>query len=478
MQRHLLIVVAFLLLSCSVAGAQEGSVLDRLQAETRAIAEATERALLPVLTDRPAAAQAVNWGDRPLWATHRDVVRVHRHGTPTTGVLIGEPPRLVVAYTKAATLKVGLQGRSIEAIRDDGDPELGIAVYSLPAEEAQKLRGLRVEKDWSELRSGSLAVAADRGRAGLRLLRGADRRSGRLDAGHPATEAVVVGSGGRLLGMRTTAGAVTTRHASTLANCTDCHASRSVPAHLRLLAADRVYAAAAGVLELTGRTRAATPPGYVAGPVIHRVLEDIDRHGRIRHSYLGIVLGDTVGRNGEAGVVITAVLDGSPAQAAGLKAGQRVAAIDGLACENADVLSRALVLRRPDETVTLTLAPGGTEVEVVLTDRATAQKHIVTPEAVGLTCVEIDAGLRRYLGIEADRRGVVVQGVRHGSPAWTAGLQRGDIIVWGGGGAIGDLDELNASLAAAKGSVVLRGQRGTDTLEYTVKIPEAKGSTR
>ncbi|MHC4490898.1 MAG: PDZ domain-containing protein [Planctomycetota bacterium] len=471
MQRPLLVLVSFLLLSCSVAVAEEGSVLDRLQAETRAIAEATGRALLPVLTDH--AAGRAHWGDRAFWA-YKKGVRLHRHGTPTTAVLIGQPPRLVVSYVKDATLHIGLKGRSVEATRVDGDPELGVSVYALPAEEAKRLRGLTVEKDWTQLQSGSLAIAAGRGDAELTLLRGADRRSGRLDASHAQTGAILVGTGGRLLGMRTT----TTTHAAVQTSCGDCHASRPASSRLRLLAADRAYAAAAGYAALATKAQTATIPEYVAGPVIHRVLDDIEQHGRIRHSYLGVVLGETVGRGGEAGVVITAVLDGSPAQAAGLKAGQRVAAIDGLTCATADALSRALVLRRPDETVTLALVPDGTEVKVTLADRAAAQKHFVTPETVGLTCVEIDPGLRRYLGLEADLRGVVVHGVQHGSPAFHAGFQRGDVVVWGGGGAIGDLEELQAALAAAKGSVVLRAYRGEDTLEYTVKIPDAKGSTR
>ena len=73
--------------------------------------------------------------------------------------------------------------------------------------------------------------------------------------------------------------------------------------------------------------------------------------------------------------------------------------------------------------------------------------------------VELSADLRRFLGYPADLRGVVVTDVAPGSPAAEAGIRRGDVITRGGEGEVLDIEELNAALASARGTIPLLGVR-------------------
>jgi S1-C subfamily serine protease len=148
-------------------------------------------------------------------------------------------------------------------------------------------------------------------------------------------------------------------------------------------------------------------------------------------------------------------------------------------------MTRGLALRRPGDRITLRVVRGDRDgdeprdVEVVLGDRAKDQTGIITPETVGLTCMEMSEQLRAFLGVGADVRGVVVQSVDAGSAAQRAGLVKGDVIT-GGTAPIRNLDELNAVLASAERAVVLRGFRRdpSRTMQWSVSLPAMPSKPR
>jgi S1-C subfamily serine protease len=204
--------------------------------------------------------------------------------------------------------------------------------------------------------------------------------------------------------------------------------------------------------------------------VIRRVLDDLEKHGAIRYSYMGVVLGEAANA-----VQITSVIPESPAAAAGLETGQRIAAIDGLACPSTALFSRVLAHHRPGEEVILRLCEDGREIRVRLGERAAARAGIVNAGMIGLSCVDLGPELRRFLGLPDATRGVAVQEVEAGSAAEAAGFRRGDVITRGGDGDVVDLEELNAALAGARGTIALLGVRGDDRMGWTVTLPEPKG---
>jgi serine protease Do len=76
-------------------------------------------------------------------------------------------------------------------------------------------------------------------------------------------------------------------------------------------------------------------------------------------------------------------------------------------------------------------------------------------------------GLRRAVGLP-DADGLLVRGVEEGSPAATAGLEEGDLLIAAGGRELASFDDLAEALESATGTLELRVLRGTE--ERTVSV--------
>ena len=423
----------------SLAEAQDarGGLLEQLQEETRALTAVADRVVVRVssavnsrrdLTDpRHAAAQ---WAYLRLSTT----VQVQPGTGLVEGVLVGTPPRVVVphAFGTATTIAVHFpDGKRIKATRVAADEDLGIAVFKLPDSIAKDLKGVAPETDWSRLQVGSLAVlkGAEKGIGplGLTLVRGVDRAFGRLDAATGTSGAALIGTGKTLLGIRA--------RAMTTAQCASCHTTANTQGNL-LVTASRFYRAAeSGLAAHTAPVRNTRSPHFVPGPVIARVLKDLDEHGRIRHGYLGVVLGDAAMGDGRNAVVVNAALDDSPASKAGIERGERILTVSGQTITNAALFSRALALRLPGEVVTLQVANHAgdkREVKVTLGDRADAKEGALGLDSIGLHCVDLTDGVRAFLGLGSDVNGVVVQHVAKGGCAARVGMRRGDVVTEAG----------------------------------------------
>ena len=107
--------------------------------------------------------------------------------------------------------------------------------------------------------------------------------------------------------------------------------------------------------------------------------------------------------------VIGRVLEGSPAEAAGLRAGDRILEIDGRQIPTWEAFSLAI------------LPKAGREVTIVATREGVRQRVIVTP--IGQTKYEIgDIGIQPLVHPQ-------IAGVTEGAPAAQAGLRKRDVIL-------------------------------------------------
>ncbi|MEN3341737.1 MAG: hypothetical protein V7644_1141 [Actinomycetota bacterium] len=86
--------------------------------------------------------------------------------------------------------------------------------------------------------------------------------------------------------------------------------------------------------------------------------------GKVRHAYLGVKVGDV---SSGTGARVGTVIAGSPADKAGLEAGDVVTAVDGKAVSGADQLTEVLGRRAPGDKVTLTLSRHGASRTVAVT---------------------------------------------------------------------------------------------------------------
>jgi hypothetical protein len=175
-------------------------------------------------------------------------------------------------------------------------------------------------------------------------------------------------------------------------------------------------------------------------------------------SRLGLRWDAERGQRGE--FVVTAVVTGSPAAKAGLRAGDRIEALNGAAPADTLAFRRAVLAAGSD--VTLTVRRGAQSAQVPV--------HLAgTPIRVGITW-RLD---------DAEPGAVILRQVVAGSPADEAGLKAGDRILQVNGESFADEAGFRAAFRAAgetPGLLVEREGR-LRTVGLRIKLPDEEAAT-
>jgi serine protease Do len=220
-----------------------------------------------------------------------------------------------------------------------------------------------------------------------------------------------------------------------------------------------------------GRGIGFTIPADTVRDVMRQILE-----GGVERGWLGVSiqplgrdLADYLGLPDATGVVVNGVSEGSPAEAAGLCAGDVVTHLGGEPVEAEEEEDLARFQRRvaafpPGRRVELTLLREGERRRVPVT--LAAQPTVDPAEAetdLGFHVQELTEGLVRDERL-ATRRGAYVSFVARGSPAAEAGLFPGDVVVRVDEWPVQDLAGFREAMekAGARERVLLHVRRGSD----------------
>jgi Do/DeqQ family serine protease len=201
-----------------------------------------------------------------------------------------------------------------------------------------------------------------------------------------------------------------------------------------------------------------------------KVIQDLLRYGQVHSAWIGAVTATLtpeeakrIGLKPIKGALIARVFGGSPAQVAGLKAGDVIVSVTGKPVDSREAFS----------TYTATL-PSGKPIDISYNRDGTL--HLASlrptdpPADLGLRILWEVAGLR----VRDDRsRAIVIDEVASGSRGESIGLNQGDFIVNINGTEISSVKELNQQLtqAAERSSFVLSVQRG----RYVYNLPFPMG---
>ena len=199
----------------------------------------------------------------------------------------------------------------------------------------------------------------------------------------------------------------------------------------------------------------------------HEIMTQLIAHGEVKRGQLGAQAQDLTPAlvqafnlsNGRAGAVITKVTANSAADKAGLRSGDIVVEVNGKAVRDASDLRNYIGVLRVGEKVQIQILRDGKHqtLNAVVEEPTMAQTSgkALQPQLEGAKFGDITEGNPLYGQIE----GVLVMEVEPGSPAWRAGLRKGDIIVSANRRTIKNLDDL---AKAVKGSttLLLNIQRG------------------
>lgn len=168
------------------------------------------------------------------------------------------------------------------------------------------------------------------------------------------------------------------------------------------------------------------------------VMEQIVKHGEVRRGRLGVIgqnltneLAAALGLDVTQGVLIAQVVEGSPADQAGIRERDVIIAVNDDRIEDFAELSNAIGLRSPGTKVRITLLRGDNKSVVTATLGEQTEEQVAAATNEGL--FDGLAGAR-FGAIPEDHplagqvQGVAVIDVARGSPAARAGLRPGDVI--------------------------------------------------
>jgi len=198
------------------------------------------------------------------------------------------------------------------------------------------------------------------------------------------------------------------------------------------------------------------------------IMQQLAEHGEVRRGGLGVVIQELTPELATAfdlqdsgGALIAQVLPGSPADTAGLAAGDIVVAVNGRPIRSGGALRNAIGLLPVGESMTLDVMRGGRSLSLHATIASAkvsgADARRMNDRLAGAVLGDLPSGQR-------GGRGVRVLDVERGSPAWQTGLRAGDIIVAINRQAVGAVAEVPDALARAPDSLELNIRRGNAVL--------------
>ncbi|MGV8959912.1 MAG: Do family serine endopeptidase [Stenotrophomonas sp.] len=222
-------------------------------------------------------------------------------------------------------------------------------------------------------------------------------------------------------------------------------------------------------------TASFNPQGSMAGNIglglaipsnlARNVVEQLIKNGVVVRGTLGVEsqnltaqIAQGLGLQEARGALVTRVLPGSSAAAAGVKPGDVIVAVDGQRVDSSQALHNIEGLRAVGSTLALELRRDGKPLQLKAALKEQPRAIIgdtLDPRLAGATFIDLPESLR-----QADVNGVLVSEVARGSRAAQSGLARGDVVVAGSSGEFVDLASWRASFSKRPPQLVLRILRG------------------
>ncbi len=165
--------------------------------------------------------------------------------------------------------------------------------------------------------------------------------------------------------------------------------------------------------------------------MVRELTNQLIEYGEVRRGMLGVImqnltpeLARAFGLDMHQGVVISQVVENSAASKAGLKAGDVVSDINGVAVKSASAMRNMVGLMRVGAKMDITVIRDGKEKKLTAYIEDEIEQSIagdkLNPRLAGAVIEGHDENGNKFL---------VVSDVARGSPAWNARLRKGDLIL-------------------------------------------------
>ncbi len=196
----------------------------------------------------------------------------------------------------------------------------------------------------------------------------------------------------------------------------------------------------------------------------HGVMEQLIRYGSVKRGQLGVSMytvtpdiAHSLGLPSAVGALVSQVVEGSPADKAGIRTGDVITAVNGQPVKSNSELRNTIGLLRVGDKVDIGLMRDGKPLRVTAVIADTTLELTGGPAA-------IHKGFEgATLADAADAGGTLVRSVEPGSAAAQAGLRADDVIVGANRGRVGNMRELRERARGAA-VLVLEVRRGNTVL--------------
>jgi S1-C subfamily serine protease len=222
-------------------------------------------------------------------------------------------------------------------------------------------------------------------------------------------------------------------------------------------------------------------PSLMAKEIMGSLLE----HGSVKRGWLGVSiqaltpnLARQFGLGEEShGVLVSEVLEGTPAEKAGLRSGDVVLALDGEEMRSPAELRNEIAARGAGKRVQLAVQRDGArqsfavKLGLLPDGDGPVGKRSTSPAKgpLGLELRAVDDSTRSRLGLAPRLKGVLVSAVDPGSAGDLAGLRAGDIIIDANHRRVASVDAFRKAVNRSKREILIRFKRGRGTLFAIVR---------
>jgi serine protease Do len=213
------------------------------------------------------------------------------------------------------------------------------------------------------------------------------------------------------------------------------------------------------------------------------LIPQLKEKGKVVRGWLGIViqkvtpdLAKSFGLRETEGALVADVVEGSPADKAGIKRGDIIIEVDGEKIDEINKLSRFVATLNVGKEAKIKIIRDGKESTLKVIIGEFPEKEIVASkgevrEKLGMVVQNLTPDIARQFGYIGEK-GVLVTDVVAGSPADEAGIKQGDLIKEINRNPVKDLRNYMAILNRVKGDNLLLLIRRADSALYVVlKIP-------
>jgi serine protease Do len=211
------------------------------------------------------------------------------------------------------------------------------------------------------------------------------------------------------------------------------------------------------------------------------IMDSLIKEGKVRRGLLGVNIQDlneslakSFGLENTGGALVSQVIKGSPADKAGVKAGDVVLKFNGREVAGAAALKNQVGKVTPGSTCTLTLLRDKKQqtVEVSIGERDSKQLAAAggggpaqASAELGVDVEDLPSSLSEKLGLKSGE-GVRIKDVEPDGLGARMGLRKGDIILEVDGATVADLGSFGQAVTAAKqnGLIRLKVRRGNSEI--------------